>query len=122
MSEKNEAIDPDDMIIVYTTLGSVSDAEILGENLVERGLAACVNIFPGMQSIYEIDGEMEFDHEAAMIIKSRAALKTRLLEEAGRLHPYEIPALIVLETGECNQVYLDWVRSRTINRKGRGVN
>ena len=111
----------DRLILIYTTIGNVSDAETLGEPLVARGLAACINIFPGIQSIYELDGKLEFDHEAAMIIKTRAALKTRLMEEASQLHPYETPALIQLRTEDCNASFQQWVRTHT-SQRGRGVN
>ena len=108
-------------LLLYTTIGGLSDAEKLADELVERGLAACVNIIPGVMSVYETGGKIVHDHEAIMIIKSRENLKTRLLDGVKRLHPYELPAIIVINPEECDGDYLKWIQLHT-SRKGRGVN
>ena len=61
-------------VLVYSTFPSVAEAERIGGALVDRGLAACVNIFPGMTAIYVWEGKRQSETEAAMIIKTRAEL------------------------------------------------
>ncbi len=85
-------------VFVYTTVATLEDAKSVGEALVAARLAACVNIFPGMLSIYEWKGKREHAEEVAMIIKTRASLSEAVMAETKRLHPYEMPALIVLST------------------------
>ena len=65
------------MIIVYTTFPNEEDARKLGAYLIEERLAACVNVFPGMVSIYRWQDNIETASEAAMIIKTRKSLKDR---------------------------------------------
>ena len=85
-------------VLIYTTFPSLADAKRVGEALVGARLAACVNMFPGMISIFEWKGKRGEASEIAMIIKTRAALTEAVLAETKRLHPYEVPALLVLPT------------------------
>ncbi len=118
----NQNFNPNEKaLMLYTTIGGLSDAEKLGDELVSRGLAACVNIIPGVMSVYEVEGKIVHDHEAIMIIKSRENLKTRLLDGIRRLHPYELPAILVIHPDDCDGDYMKWIQRHT-SRKGRGVN
>jgi periplasmic divalent cation tolerance protein len=98
---------------VYTTFPSLEDAERVGEALVAGRLAACVNIFPGMISIYEWKGKREHADEVAMIIKTRLSLSEAVMAETKRLHPYELPALIVLSTEGGSDEYCGWIFAQT---------
>ena len=71
---RKQAMEKDTPILVYATFPSLDDAERIGGRLVDDGLAACVNILPGMVSIYVWQGQRQKDEECAMIIKSRAPL------------------------------------------------
>ncbi len=106
-------LENDKPILIYTTLGSESDAQQLGCALIERGLAACVNILPGMTSIFRWEGELQQESEVAMIIKSRAALTKPLLAAAEELHPYETPALLVIPTCEAATGFASWIAAQT---------
>ena len=64
----------DKPVLIYATFPSVAEAERIGGALVDQGLAACVNILPGMTAIYVWEGKRQRDSEAAMIIKTRANL------------------------------------------------
>jgi periplasmic divalent cation tolerance protein len=64
-------------VLVYTTYPSLVEAEQAGRYLVENGLAACVNILPGMRSIYRWQGKVEHAEEAVMIVKTRDVQKGR---------------------------------------------
>src|SRR5262245_46376702 len=103
----------DDPILIYTTFPSIEEAKRVGAVLVEAQLAACVNIFPGMISIFEWKGKREEASEAAMIIKTRAALADGVLAEVKRLHPYEVPALLVLPTQGGGSEYCRWIVEQT---------
>jgi periplasmic divalent cation tolerance protein len=100
-------------VLIYTTFPSLEDAKRVGAALVEARLAACVNMFPGMISIYEWKGALEESSEVAMIVKTRASLVETVLAEAKRLHPYELPALLVLKTEGGSAEYCSWIKSQT---------
>ena len=100
-------------VLIYTTLPSLEDAKRVGEALVAGRLAACVNMFPGMISIFEWKGAREEASEVAMIIKTRAALAGEVMQETKRLHPYEVPALLVLRTEGGSEDYCGWIVSQT---------
>lgn len=88
-------------------------AEGIARALVERRLAACVNIIPGVRSLYWWDGAVQDDTESTLVIKVRAqavrAMKAALLE----LHPYDVPEVVVLpvEVADSHGAYVEWVRS-----------
>ena len=100
-------------VFVYTTFPNLDDAKRVGDALVAGRLAACVNIFPGMISIYEWKGAREVADEVAMIIKTRASHAEAVLAETKRLHPYELPALIVLPTEGGSAEYCAWIAAQT---------
>jgi periplasmic divalent cation tolerance protein len=100
-------------VLVYTTFARLEDAKLVGDALVGSRLAACVNIFPGMISIYEWKGSREVADEVAMIIKTRASLVDAVLTETKRLHPYELPALLVLPTEGGSDEYCGWIAAQT---------
>ncbi len=109
----------DQPVLIYTTFASLDDAKRVGDALVTGRLAACVNIFPGMISIFEWKGAREETSEAAMIIKTRRSLTERVLAETRRLHPYELPALLVLPTEGGSADYCAWIVGQTIEAEPR---
>jgi len=100
-------------VLIYTTFPSLEDAKRVGEALVAARLAACVNAFPGMISIFEWQGARETAEEVAMIIKTRESLKDQVMAETKRLHPYEVPALLVLATEGGSEKYCAWILKET---------
>ena len=100
-------------IMVYTTLPSEEEAERVGGRLVDERLAACVNIFPSMTAIYEWQGKREREHEAVMIIKTRAGKQAAVLKRAQELHPYDTPALLVLNVSDGNADFFNWIAEQT---------
>jgi periplasmic divalent cation tolerance protein len=101
------------MILVYTTFAEESDARELGRHLVEEGLAACVNIIPGMMSIYRWENATETANEAVMLVKTAKALQGKVLEVMAARHPYSVPALIVLEPRAVSASYIEWLCNQT---------
>ena len=100
-------------VLIYSTFPSAAEAERIGGALVDRGLAACVNIFPGMTSIYVWEGKRQREAEAAMIIKTRAELADTAVAEARKLHPYTNPALVVLPVTGGSDDFLRWIAEQT---------
>jgi periplasmic divalent cation tolerance protein len=107
--------DDDKPVLVYTTFPSAAEAERVGGSLVDRGLAACVNILPGMTALYTWQGKRERAAEAAMLIKTRAGLAQRVVDAARALHPYSNPALLVIPIAGGSQDYLRWIGEETAN-------
>lgn len=100
-------------ILVYTTLPSKEEAERVGSLLVDDRLAACVNIFPLMTAIYEWQGKRQKDSEAVMIIKTRAGKQEALLKRTKELHPYDTPALLVLNVSGGSSDFFRWIAEQT---------
>ena len=103
----------DRAVFVYTTWPTVPEAEEAGRTLVERHLAACVNILPGMISHYRWQGEVERGEEAVMIIKTRASLADQVSDAVKELHSYETPAIVVLPVESVEKTYLAWLLEGT---------
>jgi periplasmic divalent cation tolerance protein len=99
----------EDVVLVYTTFPSQREAEDAARELVDAKLAACVNILPGMVSVYTWQDKTETANEVAMLIKTAARRATDVLDAIKRLHPYEMPARLVLPvTGGCPD-FLSWI-------------
>lgn len=96
-------------VLVYTTWPSIVEAEQAGRTIVERRLAACVNILPGMISHYWWEGKIERAEEVVMIIKTRTS-KAELLRRAMKeLHTYTTPAFMVLRVENVDRDYHAWI-------------
>lgn len=105
-------------VLIYSTFPSLDEAKRVGGALVDARLAACVNVFPGMISIYEWEGARETAEEAAMIIKTRAGLKEQVISEVKQLHPYDVPALLILPTQGGSTEYCAWIMQETQGTRG----
>jgi len=101
------------VVFVYTTHPSVVEAERIGRELVERRLRACVNILPGMVSLYWWQGAVERGEEAVMIIKTRAALAEPVRAAVRQLHSYTTPAILVLPIESVDPNYREWLLTET---------
>jgi periplasmic divalent cation tolerance protein len=100
-------------ISVYITVASMNEAKTIAEALVEEKLAACVNIFPGAQSIYRWKGRIEETEETILIAKSRAALFPRLEEKVKSLSSYTCPCITAWPIAAGHRPYLDWLAEET---------
>ena len=100
-------------VLVYTTWPSVVEAERSGRALVERRLAACVNILPGMISHYWWQGTIERGEEAVAIFKTRASLVEPLRQAVKEIHPYEIPSIMVVAIESVDADYYAWILKET---------
>ncbi|MDX2265377.1 MAG: divalent-cation tolerance protein CutA [Hyphomicrobiales bacterium] len=103
----------DTFVMIYTTFPGKAEAKKCGRDLVARKLAACVNIFPRATAIFEWEGEIQTAREAAMIIKTRAALKDAVYAALKESHPYALPAFLVYEASGGSDEFLAWIAAQT---------
>lgn len=106
-----------DFISVYMTTPSEEEAGAIGRSLVEDGLAACVNILPGMTSIYRWEGTVEQASEVVLIAKTQAELFDALSARVRALHSYECPCILGLPVLRGAPAYLDWIAGSTVEAK-----
>jgi len=99
--------------MVYVTCGDKSEAERVGQALVEARLAACVNILDGMQSMFRWQGRTETDQETVLLAKTRTALVDRLTDKVRSVHSYDCPCVIALPIIDGNPEFLQWIREET---------
>jgi periplasmic divalent cation tolerance protein len=99
------------VVAVLTTAPNAEVADRIGETLVEERLVACVNVVPGVRSIFRWKGAVSRETEVLMILKTTtenlAAVSRRVVE----LHPYEVPEVITFDVSTGHEPYLDWVRA-----------
>jgi len=100
-------------VLVYTTYPSIVEAEQAGRAIVEKRLAACVNIIPGMISHYWWEGKVDRGEEVVMIIKTRASLAERVRAAVKEKHSYTTPAVLVLPVESVDPAYHKWLVEET---------
>jgi len=101
-----------DYIVIYVTAPQ-DEAVDLAKTLVEERLVACVNIVPGLRSIYWWKGKVEDEPEVLCIMKTRSNLFESLRDRVRELHSYEVEEIIALPIVAGNLPYLDWIRENT---------
>lgn len=104
---------PIDCRLVLSTCPDQDTALALATRLVEQGLAACVNVVPGLTSIYRWEGALHRDPEVLLLIKTAAGRLDALVKGLRRLHPYELPEIIALPITAGLPEYLNWVSQCT---------
>jgi periplasmic divalent cation tolerance protein len=95
--------------IVLTTVSSIDEAKRIARALVEERLAACVNISPGVESIYRWQGAVEETSEVLLIMKTRVEKLTAIEKAVRRLHSYDVPEFLVLPVDHGSVAYLKWL-------------
>lgn len=98
-----------DKRIVLSTAGSEEEARRIAQALVERRLAACVNIVGPIQSVYRWKGAVESAAEHLLIIKTTAASFPRVRDAIRELHSYELPECVMLSIEAGSEEYLKWI-------------
>ena len=96
-------------LVALSTVATAVDAERLARALVERRLAACVNVVPGVVSHYRYQGELHREQEQLLVIKTRAERMDALRAALAELHPYQVPELVALEITSGSDAYLKWL-------------
>ena len=102
-----------EFIVIFCTIKEKKEAEKIAKEIVQKKLAACVNIIEGLTSIYEWEGSVCTESECQMIIKSKHVLYNELKESILSLHSYEVPEIISLPVSEGLESYLNWIQQNT---------
>ncbi|MFI5340645.1 MAG: divalent-cation tolerance protein CutA [Candidatus Methylomirabilales bacterium] len=100
-------------VVILVTCPSQEVGEKIGNALVQERLAACVNVIPGLTSIYRWEGKICRDAETLLVIKTRRMRLPALIRRVKRLHPYSVPEVIALPLVGGSASYLSWVRDST---------
>src|SRR5713101_1152899 len=98
-----------DKLLVLTTTGSEAEARQIAETLVERRLAACVNIVPRVQSIYRWQGKLEQADEYLLVIKTVKTREAQVRSAICELHSYNLPECIAIPIESGSADYLKWL-------------
>ena len=104
-------------LIVLCTCEQKLQAGQISEALVQERLAACVNVVPGVQSVYRWKGEIERAEEVLLLIKTTAERFSRLTERIHQLHSYTVPEIIALPIVNGSETYLAWLEGEVNGEK-----
>ncbi|MBM4467702.1 MAG: divalent-cation tolerance protein CutA [Chloroflexi bacterium] len=96
-------------VVILITVGSFGEADKIAQALVERMLAACVNIIPSITSVYRWQDEVQRDSEVLLMAKSRRDVFEHLASCVQELHSYETPEIIALPIAAGDADYLRWL-------------
>lgn len=100
-------------ILVFCSAPSLEKASSLAQTVVEEKLAACVNILPGVTSIYRWEGAVESSAEVLLLMKTREELFEMLRARIVEQHPYELPEVIAVSIANGHAEYLKWIGAST---------
>jgi periplasmic divalent cation tolerance protein len=96
-------------LVVLMTAGSQEEADIIAHTLVAELLAACVNVIPGVTSVYRWEGEVQRDQEWLLVAKSRGKVLDELIRRVQSIHSYDVPEIIALPIVGGSEAYLRWL-------------
>jgi periplasmic divalent cation tolerance protein len=100
------------MLIVYTVMENEERAKRLGRMLLEANLCACVNIIPGIKSMYHWEGKIEEADECILLIKTLHVTYMQIEEMIKREHGYDVPAIFTLEPEHIETDYENWLKNQ----------
>jgi periplasmic divalent cation tolerance protein len=95
--------------VVLVTVPDVETGRSLAQEVVAARLAACVNVVPGLLSVYRWNGAVHQDPEALLVLKTTTSVVEALMERVLEFHPYEVPEILVLPVEQGHPPYLRWV-------------
>ena len=96
-------------IVVVTTVGEEERASLIARELVARRLAACVNVVPGMRSVYRWQGKICRDAEYLLLIKTLAGEYDAVAAALKELHSYELPEILAFDVAHGDARFLAWI-------------
>ena len=106
-----------DFVLALTTLPKDFDATVLAQDIVGSGLAACVNVFPAVKSVYTWKGVPQVGEEQQLFIKTTTGQVDHLWEFLHSRHPYDVPEFVVVPIIDGSEAYLAWV-DQSVGTKG----
>lgn len=107
------------VLACFCTCPDPDTAARIADTLVAERLAACVQIVPGMRSVYRWQGRVEHAEEVQLLIKTVRERSDALIARIVQLHPYELPEVIAVEVVGGSDAYLDWIREQTCVEGGQ---
>ncbi|PKL78872.1 MAG: divalent-cation tolerance protein CutA [Ignavibacteriae bacterium HGW-Ignavibacteriae-4] len=102
-------IKTENFIILICNTPNIDNAKQIAHKLVKEKLAACVNLFSGVTSIYEWEGAIEEETEITMIIKTLREYREQTEEMILEIHPFDTPEIIQIDVPASNGKYYDWL-------------
>lgn len=102
-------------LLILCTCPDEATARIIADHLVDQQLAACVNILPGLTSVYQWQGKRETAQEHLLLIKTTNEAYQTLEQSITELHPYELPEVIAVPINQGLDGYLQWIEQQTAN-------
>ena len=108
-----------DFAIILTTASAVEEGQSIANTLVEKQLAACVNIIPNISSVYRWEGQIQSESEVLLLIKTTKDLEAEVYREVQNVHSYDTPELITLPITNGSKKYLDWM-TNAVGKQYRG--
>lgn len=109
MAGKLEIVEGGEALVALVTCPNEESASKLAESLVGKGIAACVNLLPGLTSIYRWKGEICRDQETLLVIKTTVEKRIEVAEQLTQHHPYDEPELLFLPVQSGSESYLKWL-------------
>lgn len=109
-----------DILVVLSTFPDLEKARQIGTLLVESQLAACVNLCPGIESIYRWQGTVETAGEVLALFKTTVAAYPALAERLRVLHPYAVPEIVALRPEQVAPAYRQWLLAAVPEPPGQG--
>lgn len=99
-------------MVVFCTCSSLEEARRIALNLVEARLAACVNILPGIESIYRWKDAVETADECLLVVKTSAERLSALEARIREIHSYDVPEVIAFSVADGSEPYLAWLHAQ----------
>ncbi|MDX6614261.1 MAG: periplasmic divalent cation tolerance protein [Blastocatellia bacterium] len=98
-----------DAILVFLTTASSNEAKLLAAALVDGRFASCVQILPQVESVYRWEGQVRYDDEVLLLVKTTAKKFEELEREVRRLHSYQVPEILAVPVMLISEPYLIWL-------------
>ena len=102
-----------DLLLVMTSLSDIEAAKVLAKGLIDANLAACVQLQPGVQSIYRWEGRICEEQEVVLVAKTTAAQWPAISDYIKQNHPYDVPEIIAQPITHSDPAYAQWVIAET---------
>lgn len=97
----------------YITAGDAGEAEKLAKIIIEKRLAACVNVFPSIKSFFYWEGEAQWEEEVLLVGKTRTLMVDKLVETVKENHSYDVPCIVTWKLEGGSQEFLEWIDQET---------
>lgn len=102
--------------LLWVTVPDQDCAQTLAEEVLHRGLAACVNIIPGMQSLYRWQGAIHCDQEVVLVVKTTTAAAAACRVRIVDAHPYELPCVLQLAVSDGHGPFVEWLHEQSTDQ------